>query len=282
MFDSEELAIQFLNLAGASGLPELATDILKNLSQSKITFQEEHFAPLIESYCRAGDVKNAFKVLTIIANTDVPSTMGTVDSIVEAINVDVDIIDRAFFTLQDLQNEGSQVSINAINAVIRACGLQKDIDRAWATYNDLASFKLEPNTDTLNEILKGCIRTKQKDLALQAFADFRMKGIERNAASYKYLIMSIVTSRQMEEAFQYLEEMKVAGYVPDGEVYGGIIQQCIFMNDARAKTALNEMKESGYHTQYWEDRIKRGGERRSNATSSRSGDEPEAMEATST
>lgn len=206
-----------------------------------------HYASLIESYCVAGDVKNAFMILNIMRKQGKKPTDACAGPIVRFLATDVDLVDRAFFTLQDAHAAGQTIDTVALNAVIDASVLMQDLSRAIATYQEHESLGVNPNLDTLNSLMTGCIGAQNKVLALSLVAAFREKhSIVAGGRTFERLIYVCILQDDYEDAFKYLEEMKEEGHQPSIGVYSLIIRRCVAQRDPRAKIAYEEMKGWGY------------------------------------
>lgn len=216
------------------------------LSKKDYVLEEYHFAALVEAYCRTGDTLNAVMVLPIMRRSDALPNAGTVKPIVKAISVDVETIDRAFFDLQDMNTDGKPVDRAALNAIIEACAICKDLSRAMATFNDFESFNNEADLDTYNGLLLACLSTKHATIARELFHKMQESNIQPNAETYHLIVSTILTQSDYDLAFDLLEEMKERGLKPAAETYRNIIRSCVNQNDGRATVALEEMKHTGY------------------------------------
>lgn len=244
---------KILNVCGRAGLPVLATDIFKYFAGRGISPSSYHYAALIESYCKAGDVKNAFNILEIMRNEDVERTTTTASGILAFMASDIEQIDRAFSTLQDLKAEGHDIDISALNVIIDASVLRRDLSRAVATYQEYLRLGVQPDINTLNGLLAGCVGAFKKDLALSLIKLFRDDhGVKADTRTFSSLISVCVLEDDYEDAFRYLEEMKEEGHQPPVEVYSLIIRRCVSRGDPRAQVALHEMKGWGYRDHFVE------------------------------
>lgn len=236
-----------LNVCGRNGLPILATEVMQYISMMGFEPATYHYASLIESYCVAGDVKNAFLILSVMRQQGIKPTSVCAGPIVRFLAADLDLVDRAFFTLQDAHAEGQIIDTVALNAVIDASVLMRDLSRAVATYQEHESLGVNPNLDTLNSLITGCVGAQKKELALSLVLAFREKHkIMAGGRTFERLIFVCLLQDDYEDAFKYLEEMKEEGHQPSIRVYSLIIRRCISQDDPRAKIAYEEMKGWGY------------------------------------
>ncbi|GAO46106.1 hypothetical protein G7K_0346-t1 [Saitoella complicata NRRL Y-17804] len=247
---SEGLALRILLAAGRHGKPDFATEILRAVA-SNAPFSEPMFASLLEAYIGAGDAKNAFMVLPIMRQAGVTPTLKTAFPLVSYISKDIETVDRAFFTLQDLQKEHKTVDLVAVSAVIKACIRLNDLERAVSTLQDMSQFKLKPDSDTYDMLLAACAADSNKNLSLYIAKDMASNNVAPTAATFTHIIgTSLWAGSDYEEAFVYLEEMKAAGFKPSQEIYTELIRKCVIYNDGRATVALEEMQAFGYETDF--------------------------------
>ena len=241
------LCTNILNACARRGLPILATDVMNYLARQKSPAKGYHYASLIQSYCRAGDVRTAFKILAIMRAEGVPPTNMTASSIVDAISTSLDLIDRAFFTLQDIKADGGTVDVSAFNAVLDACIIRKDLSRAIATYEDYESLGVTPDIDTLNTLLTGCVGNYNKDLALVLVDTFsKSHSIVPDLTTYHNLMAVCILQQNYEDVFKFLEQCKSAGHQPPASIYSTIYNRLKNEGDSRSEVAKAEASGWGY------------------------------------
>ena len=241
------LCTKILRVCGRAGLPILATEVLQYLGKKKIQPASYHYTFLIQSYCRAGDVKTALTIFPIMREQGFVPDSNTAAPILEFISTDLELIDRTFFTLQDIKSSGGHVDVAAFNALLDACALRKDAARAVATYQEHASLGVLPTVDTLNSLLTACVGTYSKDLAFSLLSTFKtLHKVQPNRDTYTRIIAICMIQEDYEDGFLQLEEMKSAGYQPQEPIYNLIIHRCAIAKDPRARVALDEYRGWGY------------------------------------
>ncbi|OLL26390.1 Pentatricopeptide repeat-containing protein [Neolecta irregularis DAH-3] len=258
---SEGLAISVLHVAGRYAVPKLATSVMKAISMQGIEFQEHHYAPLLESYARAGDTRTAFILLHIIrqGNTLTPPSAATAYPIFKSLIVDPENVDRAFFTLKDIFEESKQVDIVAFNTVINLAIFHQDLEKAVTIYKEAEFFSLKPNVETYNALLGGAKNHRHGEFARFIWNEMTEAHVLPNQESFEKMIQVICTLDDYEDVFQYLEMEKAAGFTPSRSVYAGIIKKCVAHRDARANIALQEMVSLDYESGLLERWIQLGG-----------------------
>jgi len=242
----EGCCIAALHTAGRHGLSSLALDIIQQLKTIGATWQEHHFAPVVEAFCRAGNIREAFATLTLMRSSDIEPVLETAYPIYREIVKNTDKVDEAWAILEDMKKEGRAVDVVAYNALIQACVGLGDLQRALGTYKAAEELGVKPDVETFNLLLYACIAASHRELGDRLLTEMREASVRPNIRTYERLIVLCLTQPTYEEAFYYLEEMKSTNLVPTASIYEAIIRKCCHMGDTRYHLALEEMKETGY------------------------------------
>jgi hypothetical protein len=252
----EGICLDVLSTAARNGHPALATSVFDSLSALGIVFREYHFLPLIEAYARCGDIRQAFIVISVMRESClVPPQTSHLRFLVKEIGKSTQTLDRAFFILQDIvQKEGKAIDIVAFNCLLKACIHLSDASRAISTYRDAETLKIQPNIETFNILLNAAQIVGHTDLAMYILSDLKAAQITPNADTYGHVIITFLRhpGAIYDQAFLYLEEMKASGYIPSSGIYSSFVKKCVYQNDDRALTLLEEMKNLGYTTKILE------------------------------
>ncbi|EGO00063.1 hypothetical protein SERLA73DRAFT_88892 [Serpula lacrymans var. lacrymans S7.3] len=242
----EGACLEVLQTAGRHGLPDLATDVIRVLRMMGVEWQEWHFAPLIESFCKVQKLKEAFGTLDIMRSNGIHPVAETTQPIFKAIAKDIDNVDGAWEILDELRNEGKVIDATAINTVIQAAISLGDLQRAVGAYKAFPDYGSKPNIETFNLLLSGCIAASHRELGNRLLLELKEASIKPDARTYERIIILCLTQASYEDAFFYLEEMKAQKFLPPISVYDSIIRTCVANGDARYSLALDEMKQCGY------------------------------------
>jgi len=246
MLPDEGCCTDVLYTAGRHGLHTLAMDVLTVLQRLGVSWREYHFAPVVEAFCRSGNIKEAFGVLALMRENDLEPTAETALPIYNHIRTDADKVDEAWDILETMREEGKPASIIALNVIIQASIALGDLQRAVGMYKVFSDLNVLPNIDTYNLLLSGCITVKHRGLGDRLMADLKEHSLKPNALTYERLILLCLTQAVYEDAFYYLEEMKGEGLKPPINIYEAIIRRCVSVGDTRYKLAVDEMTEQGY------------------------------------
>ncbi|CCM05072.1 uncharacterized protein FIBRA_07278 [Fibroporia radiculosa] len=242
----EGCCIQVLHTAGRHGLSALALDVLQVLKRIGTSWQEFHFAPVVEALCSENRIKEALAMLDLIRSHDIAPVAETAFPIYKAIGGNVDAIDEAWVHLETLKQEGNTVDVTALNVVIQASIALGDLQRAIGCYKASASLGVAPNVDTFNLLLAGCIATQHRQLGDRLLSEMKEAAVKPDVRTYERLIVLCLTQANYEDAFFYLEEMKAEGLVPPLAAYEAIVRKCVQVGDVRYKLAVEELEHCGY------------------------------------
>ncbi|PPQ89534.1 hypothetical protein CVT25_012206 [Psilocybe cyanescens] len=242
----EGVCMGILNTAARSGLPDLATDVLRVLKLAEIDWQEYHFASLIEAFCRNGQVKEAFITLSIMRANGIDPLDSTTSFIYERINRDVDTLDSAWALIDEIQESAGGLDVDALKVIVKAAILLGDLQRAVGVYKSFPNYGLTPDLAVYNLLFQGCITARHRQLGDLLLADMKAAKIEPNQETFEKLIYLALTQETYEDAFFYLEEMKATKYMPPRDVYVALGDKCASVGDGRCKLVWQEMRECGY------------------------------------
>jgi pentatricopeptide repeat protein len=245
LLPDEGLCIDVLHTAARHGLPELASDVMRVLKIIGASWQEHHYAALIEALCRARRIKEAFLTLNSMHSENLLPTSGTTAAIFEIIEKDADTLDSAWSVIDEIGQQGP-LDIAALNVMIQAAVALGDMHRAMGIYTTLADYHAKPNVDTFNFLLAGCIATSHRVLGDRLLADMKEVKVKPDSHVYENIVLLCLTQQTYEDAFFYLEEMKARKYHPTFKIYESLICKCLSAGDTRYALAMEEMKQCGY------------------------------------
>lgn len=215
-----------------------------------VTLREQHFVHLLDAFARNDQIKEAFRVLSVIRANKVESTTRVAENIRLAIQGDPDAVDNAFSALEDIHKSGKSVDVTAVNVIIEAAAHLNDLQRCVGTYKAMPTLNVQPNSETFEILISACLKVKHVDLADRLFKDTTTTGIEPSAETYKSLIFLHLAQDDYENVFTYLEDMKARGYKPSYEIYEAIVRRLVSREDTRFKTAVQELKQMGYRVSF--------------------------------
>jgi pentatricopeptide repeat protein len=241
----EGLILAVLAVAARWGKPTLATRALAALSDIGVSKKEHHLTPLIEAFCRDGRVPDAIEAVGLIRESGITPSLMTVRPIVDVLRT-AEIIDQAFYCLEDRAKEGKAVDVAVFNALIQASAKTGDLQRARATQLAAPELGVTPDVETFNMVLTACAATKHKDLAQTVLSEMEKAGYAPTASTYEAMIRLALSQPEYEDAFYYLEKMKADGIKPSRMIYKQIGMKCVSNNDKRYSLVADEMESIGY------------------------------------
>ncbi|BEI81509.1 hypothetical protein CcaverHIS002_0206690 [Cutaneotrichosporon cavernicola] len=241
----EGLILSVLAVAARWGKPALATRALGALSDIGVSKKEHHVAPLIEAFCRDGRVPDAIEAVGLIREGGIAPRLQTVRPIVEVLRT-AEIIDQAFYCLEDRVKDEKPVDIAVFNALIQASAKMGDLQRARATQLAAPELGVEPDIDTFNMVLLACAATKHTELSKTVLGEMEAAGFAPNETTYESMISLALSQTDYEDAFYYLEKMKADGIKPSRDIYRQIGMKCAAFDDTRHNLVADEMANIGY------------------------------------
>lgn len=181
-------------------------------------------------------------------------TLSTAQPIVELIARSTDLLDSAFFTLENLHQQGKSVDIAAFHAVLKAAEILGDLGRAIAVYGQAKPLGIQPTTETYNILLATCVKAKAKSHGLRLLDDMAGKkeggeskvAVPWDAETYQRVIELCLTQSKFADAFDYLAKMKAAGIRPPLATYEAFVKRCVAAKDKRYRAVLEEMQLGNY------------------------------------
>lgn len=251
-----------MHVAARTGKPELVTRALDVLPVLSVQPQEYHLIALMEAYVNAGQVPQALQVLSTFRTVGLVPTSATAAPIL-AVLTTAELVDQAFFALEDLSSQGQPVDITAFNAVLEAASRLNDLQRVRATQLAANDLGVVPDIDTYNSALAVCASSGHRELGDTVLKELQDGGIKPNGTTYHHLICVCLTQSTYDDAFYYLEKSKAEGFKPDEEVYRRLALKCESARDPRYKLVVDELQSLGYKLERpREQRDRKGGDRR--------------------
>lgn len=281
---SDGTLMSILDTAAAEGDAELATAALKMLSSRQGHYSISAYEALLDAYCTAGDLENAFRILGIMdkaagstsPKTDSSSTREIFAILKEAREAD---LKEAWRALRGIQLEGTAISTSAVNVVIEAAAMNGFVPLAFEFYVELKEaarqadpavptlpslVTITPDTTTLNLLLQACSKTSSngkgsgsgltplqlKDKAMFIASEFPSHGLRPSALTYDRLILVCVDQADYEDALRYVEEMENLGWT--GKLRRGtwnaLVKRMAREGDERVWDLLKAVEANGHRT----------------------------------
>ena len=197
----EGLVLSVLGVAARWGRPDLATKALEVLPALAVRPQEQHLVPLLEAYVTAGQLPQAITVISAIRAAGMIPSIVTAEPIISALNT-VELIDEAFYALEDMRKAGNAVDVTAVNAVIEASVRLGDLQRVRATQAAAGELGVSPNLETFNIVLSGCIEARHRPLGDTVLVEMAALSIVPDSSTYCGLIRLCLTQTKYEDTWK--------------------------------------------------------------------------------
>ncbi|CAO3587043.1 unnamed protein product [Absidia cylindrospora] len=253
----EGCCLHVLGAAARSGDSTLATQVIKQLSNSGYSYKEHYFVPLMEAFVVEDDFRSAFEVLDIMRMSGVVPTLRSTLSVCDKLSSSIETIDKAYYVLEDMKKDNRTVDVAAFNIVVSACGMARDIERTVTTFREASHLGVVPDVDTFNAVLEACIRTGTTGMGQIVYDELKKANITPNMDTFTKMITLTCKQSNYEDAFVYLEEIKHQGMAPPRYCYIVLATKLAREKDTRFHLALEEMetygsKPSAYLKSLWE------------------------------
>lgn len=236
---------KILDVAGRWGKPALSSRVLNVLATRSLPINEHHMTAVLQAYVNAGQVPEALRAISEMRLAGLTPTLESVEPVISSLT-SADIVDQAFYGLEDISRSGDQVDVIALNALIKASLRLGDIQRVRATQAAASNFGVQCNEESFNLVLEGCVSTGHRALGDAVLTDMAAAGVTPNQDTYELMVNLCLPPAMYEDAFYYLEKMKTSGYTPSASVYNSILRKCLGANDERWKLVQKEMASIGH------------------------------------
>lgn len=237
--------LNILNTAARAGKPEMVSRVLESLSTLGNDPQEHHLVALMEAYVGAGQVPEAMQVLSTIRSVGLTPTSVTAEPILAVLS-SANVVDSAFYALEDLKGKGEIIDITALNVIIEAASRLNDLQRVRANQMAAKDLGVHLDIDSYNSALSACAVSNHRALGDTILKEMTEDGISPNGKTYHHMILLCTKQAKYDDAFFFLEKSKSEGYKPSIEVYRELAMKCQASKDARWRLVVEEMESMGY------------------------------------
>jgi pentatricopeptide repeat protein len=207
----------------------------------------------MEAYVNAGQVPQALQVLSTVRNVGLVPTSATASPLLPVLN-SAEVVDQAFFALEDMKSRGETIDITAFNVVLEATSRLNDLQRVRATQLAASDLGVLPDIDTFNSVLSVCVSASHRELGDTVLKEMKDAGISPDGETYHNLILLCLTQHTYDDAFFYLEKSKSEGFKPLASAYQRLALKCKNQNDTRYRLVVDEMEALGYKLEPVEER----------------------------
>ncbi|KAK2067594.1 hypothetical protein P8C59_001318 [Phyllachora maydis] len=198
---SDGTTMSMINTASRNMDPELATEAIQVLATRGVNLGLHHYEPLIECYTTAGDIGNALRALSIMAEAEMQPDRASTRSIYLLLRASPSRTEEAIAVLTELSKERG-MPITALNVVLEALYHQEDSARAVDLYRQVRDICPEgPDMHTFEILLSRPISEKLADFIASEMSAF---SIRPNCTMYDNLVCSHGKDGDLETAMRYV------------------------------------------------------------------------------
>eukprot|EP00002_Diphylleia_rotans_P014272 TRINITY_DN2780_c0_g2_i1.p1 TRINITY_DN2780_c0_g2~~TRINITY_DN2780_c0_g2_i1.p1 ORF type:complete len:605 (-),score=164.45 TRINITY_DN2780_c0_g2_i1:300-2114(-) len=230
---------------------------LANLSLAQETWQafEAQKTPpssaayhsMLHTTFAAQNIAEGFRFLVNAKSQNIPIPSAIQKMIGSKLAFSIVTLDNSFYAIEDLQSQGLEIPIEAINSIIYGCSQVGELDRAFATFAEISRFNLKPDLDSYNAILSGCQMRNRYVTAIRVIEDMKNAQIEPDAESYNYLIVLSAIQNQMQRVESLLTMMGEKNMRVAPQSYRTIARKYARRGEIENATGvLEQMRKAGY------------------------------------
>lgn len=232
---SDGTLTNILNTAALAGDPALATSALKMLAGRKGELPTSSYEALLEAYAVAGDVDNAFRVLSIMGKTSGESASKTPGAastrpLFKLLRESGERrIQEAWDILKALQVEGQVIPIAAVNVVLEAAALSGNLDLAISLYQDLSNSPVaRSKRKSTNARARKQTASGETSLGTTSTGKQTLLSVRPDTTTINALIQGCTKTRDRKATAMYLaSEMARQHIIPDELTYDRLILVCL-------------------------------------------------------
>lgn len=165
----------------------------------------------------------------------------------EELSKSTDIVDEAYYVLEQRKEQGASVPLPAINMIIEACAAMGDLDRAFATWAELESFGLSSDAGTYNALLATCIKTRELASGRRLLMRMQQEDVAADADTFYLRCSMHIMQREHGPAMAVLDECRAEGLAPPARMYAALITMfCRARKRETARELLAAMENEGH------------------------------------
>jgi len=251
---AETIVLGLLEYATQNNHIDKVTHIYELAKEAGVSLNRNQLIRLVNVMLQQERPVDAFTVATqvMLSGHKVPLTASKM--LADGLSKQAQLVDEAYYQLENRRTRGESVPLDALNLVIEACARLSDLDRAFATFQEFEAFKLEPDTATYNALLSTCLACRETSSARKLVNTMLQKGTPLDGESFGHRCSLFVMSRDEDGAEAMLRECREAGKTPSPKMYHTLINihmrratydpRNVVQHATLAKELLDDMKSS--------------------------------------
>lgn len=236
------VALNVLNTAAHQGDTGLATAVIEFLSARQVKLGLHHYEPLMESYVRAGDLENAFRVLGIMHDIGIQPDHSSTRPIFQMLKSSPELADEAVGILGTVENLPPAAMNVVLEAVVKTEGISKTLD----VYRKVCDLHSGPNRQTFVLLLEEC---NTSEPAVFMVAEMDRFSVRPSRRILDNLIRCFAIDGNLDVALLYLGEVSGLSDGSDSWVRERTLEvvarRCLVDKDERIRWLLAEAQKRG-------------------------------------
>ncbi|KAK8524661.1 hypothetical protein V6N13_015673 [Hibiscus sabdariffa] len=235
-----------LEILSKTKLCQGARRVLRLMARRGIQCRPEAFGYLMVSYSRAGNLRNALKVLTLVQKAGVELNLALCNTAIHVL-VMSNRLEKALRFFERMQIVGIIPNVVTYNCLIKGyCNLNQ-VENALQLIADMSSKNCSPDKVSYYTIMSFFCKEKQ----VKEVRDLMEKMVKESnlfldMVTYNTLIHMLSKNGHADEALEFLQEAEASGFRIDKVGHSAIVHSyCKQGKIEEAKSIVNEMLSKG-------------------------------------
>lgn len=236
-----ETHYKIIEILGKASKLNHARLILLDMPKKGLTWDEDLFIVLIDSYGKAGIVQESVKIFRSMEELGVPRTIKSYDTLFKVImRRGRYMMAKRYFN--KMLAESIIPSRHTYNLMIWGFFLSSRVETANRFFEDMKTREISPDVVTYNTMINGFNRVKKIEESEKFFMEMKARNIEPTVISYTTMIKGYVTANKIDDALKLYEEMKSFGIKSNSFTYSTLLPGlCEAEKMSEAHTIMKEM-----------------------------------------
>lgn len=239
---NRETHFKIIQILGRASKLNHARCILLDMPKNGVSWDEDLWVVMIESYGQAGIVQESVKMFHKMEELRVKRTLKSYNALFKVITRRGRyMMAKRYFN--KMVKDGIEPTTHTYNLLLWGFFLSSRIETAKRFFEEMKSRKINPDAVTYNTIINGYIRWKKMEEAEKYFVEMKAKNFEPSVITYTTLIKGYNSVGRVDEALKLFQEMKSFGIKPNEATYSTLLPGlCDAGKMSEAKTLLKEME----------------------------------------
>ncbi|EAW14057.1 pentatricopeptide repeat protein [Aspergillus clavatus NRRL 1] len=242
---SKVLSRNTLTVTGRMGDPQLASFVIRYLSDSGVALVLHDYEKAVEAYAKAGKLSAAFEILCKMHKAGIKLERSSTRAIYNYMVLTKTSPRQAWTILKTLKSLKYTIPMECAHVVIELCDHESfddpfAVDEGIAFYQEL--YTLCPGKADLsiyNTLIGMARRAKNIQAGMFAVKEMSSFGVVPNDTTFEHLVMMCLDAGNFESAYMYFQDLVARGFRPRGYMRRKIIEICSASDDPFALQLRN-------------------------------------------